>query len=83
MLTGAGPGFCAGADLAEFKDLGTGPPAEHRAELTMKLHLAFPRLSKPVVTAINGAAMGGGAGLAHRRRPRGDGSTARSSAIPK
>jgi enoyl-CoA hydratase/carnithine racemase len=30
----------------------------------MQLHLAFPKLSKPVVTAINGAAMGGGAGLA-------------------
>jgi enoyl-CoA hydratase len=37
---------------------------ESRAELTMKLHGVFSRLSKPVVTAINGAAMGGGAGLA-------------------
>ncbi len=66
LLTGAGQAFCAGADLGEFKDL---VPAqqhrvEERAELTMQLHLAFPRLSKPVVTAINGAAMGGGAGLA-------------------
>ena len=66
VLTGAGPGFCAGADLAEFKDLT--PDNRHlveaRAELTMQLHLAFPKLAKPVVTAINGAAMGGGAGLA-------------------
>jgi enoyl-CoA hydratase/carnithine racemase len=66
VLTGAGRGFCAGADLAEFKDLT--PDQQHRvearAELTMQLHLAIPRLSKPVVTAINGAAMGGGAGLA-------------------
>jgi enoyl-CoA hydratase/carnithine racemase len=66
VLTGAGPGFCAGADLAEFKDLT--PENRHlveaRAELTMQLHLAFPKLAKPVVTAINGAAMGGGAGLA-------------------
>src|SRR5258706_2011627 len=30
----------------------------------MSLHLIFSRISKPVVTAINGAAMGGGAGLA-------------------
>ena len=66
ILTGAGKGFCAGADLAEFKDLV--PEKQHlvdeRAELTMQLHLAFSKMAKPVVTAINGAAMGGGAGLA-------------------
>jgi enoyl-CoA hydratase/carnithine racemase len=66
VLTGAGQGFCAGADLAEFKEL---TPAnrrlvDERAELTMQLHLAFSKMAKPVVTAINGAAMGGGAGLA-------------------
>jgi enoyl-CoA hydratase/carnithine racemase len=64
VLTGAGQGFCAGADLTEFKDLQVALAAENRAELTMQLHLAFPRLSKPIVTAINGHAMGGGAGLA-------------------
>ena len=64
VLTGAGPGFCAGADLSEFKDLQAAVAAESRAELTMQLHLAFSRISKPVVTAINGSAMGGGAGLA-------------------
>jgi enoyl-CoA hydratase/carnithine racemase len=64
VLTGAGPGFCAGADLSEFKGLQDPQAAEKRAELTMQLHLAFSQLSKPVVTAVNGAAMGGGAGLA-------------------
>jgi len=64
VLTGAGPGFCAGADLTEFKDLGAGVAGENRAELTMQLHLAFPKIRLPVVSAINGHAMGGGAGLA-------------------
>src|SRR5215470_14239863 len=66
VLTGAGSAFCAGADLSEFKDLT--PDKAHlvdaRAELTMQLQGIFAKLSKPVVTAINGAAMGGGAGLA-------------------
>ena len=66
VLTGAGPGFCAGADLSEFKDLTPEQPArvEARAKLTTELHGIFPKISKPVVTAINGSAMGGGAGLA-------------------
>ena len=64
VLTGAGQSFCAGADLSEFKDLKEGTAAEARAELTMQLHLVFSKMTTPVVTAINGAAMGGGAGLA-------------------
>ncbi len=64
ILTGAGQGFCAGADLSEFKGLKDPQAAEARAELTMQLHLTFSRISKPVICAINGAAMGGGAGLA-------------------
>ncbi len=66
VLAGAGQGFCAGADLSEFKDLT--PDKQHlvtaRAELTTSLHGIFSKMKKPVVTAINGAAMGGGAGLA-------------------
>ena len=64
VLTGAGQGFCAGADLTEFKALQDSVAADERAEVTMNLHLVFSRISKPIVTAINGAAMGGGAGLA-------------------
>jgi len=66
VLTGAGVAFCAGADLAEFKEMtpDQGALVERRAGLTAELHGIFPKLSKPVVTAINGAAMGGGAGIA-------------------
>src|SRR5688500_15657877 len=64
VLTGAGQGFCAGADLSEFKDLQQALAAENRAELTMRLHLTFSRISRPVVSAMNGHAMRGGAGLA-------------------
>src|SRR5579862_5243482 len=60
VLTGAGPGFCAGADLSEFAVLtaDNAPLVERRAGLTMELQGVFAKLSKPVVAAINGAAMG-------------------------
>ena len=66
VLTGAGPAFCAGADLSEFAALTSANATlvERRADVTAKLHGVFSQLTKPVVTAINGAAMGGGAGLA-------------------
>jgi enoyl-CoA hydratase/carnithine racemase len=66
VLTGAGRGFCAGADISEFKDLTPDQAArvEHRAQLTMQSHLIFSQMAKPVIAAVRGAAMGGGAGLA-------------------
>lgn len=66
VLTGNGQAFCAGADIGEFKDLTPDQMdrVEQRAELTMQLHLSVSRMSKPVIAAINGFAMGGGAGLA-------------------
>lgn len=66
VLTGNGSAFCAGADITEFRDLTPDQMSrvEERAELTMQLHLSVSRMSKPVIAAINGFAMGGGAGLA-------------------
>lgn len=66
VLTGNGAAFCAGADIGEFKDLTPDRMSrvEERAELTMQLHLSVSRMSKPVIAAVNGFAMGGGAGLA-------------------
>jgi enoyl-CoA hydratase/carnithine racemase len=66
VLTGAGRGFCAGADLTEFKDLRADNPQAiaQRGDLTMSLHAAIPRMSTPVIGAINGACRGGGCGLA-------------------
>jgi enoyl-CoA hydratase/carnithine racemase len=66
VLTGAGKSFCAGADTTEFSALV--PEAPHavgeRAQLTTNLHLAFSKMAKPVVAAVRGNALGGGAGLA-------------------
>ena len=66
VLTGEGRGFCAGADLAEFKDLTPehGHLVARRADLTCRTQSILQKLSKPVVSAVRGAAAGGGAGLA-------------------
>ena len=66
ILTGAGRGFCAGADVTEFKDMSSDNPdaAGARAELTTRVHAAFVQISVPVICAVNGYAMGGGCGLA-------------------
>lgn len=66
VLSGAGRAFCAGADISEFKDLAPehAVRVESRALLTMRTHLIFSQMKKPVIAAVRGAAMGGGAGLA-------------------
>ncbi|MBF9034348.1 enoyl-CoA hydratase/isomerase family protein [Rhodobacterales bacterium HKCCE2091] len=66
VLTGAGKGFCAGADLSEFAEL-TPDHAERvaaRAELTSTLQSTIAAIATPVVAAVHGAAIGGGGGLA-------------------
>ncbi len=57
VLTAAGKVFCAGADITEFGQ----PP---QAPLLPDLLSFMDTLSKPVVAAIGGAALGGGCELA-------------------
>lgn len=66
IITGAGRGFCSGADLGEFKDLTASNPemVDYRAKLTAELQAYPPTMTKPVIAAVNGAAIGGGAGIA-------------------
>ncbi|WP_142781788.1 enoyl-CoA hydratase/isomerase family protein [Agrobacterium sp. T29] len=66
VLMANGRMFCAGGDLAEYKD--AGPEAfeavEHRSRLISRTHELIRNLSKPVVAAVKGGAYGGGAALA-------------------
>ncbi|WP_020667401.1 enoyl-CoA hydratase/isomerase family protein [Amycolatopsis nigrescens] len=66
VLTGNGRGFCAGADLTEFDALTPANPDAvlDRAELTAAVLGRLQRIRKPVISAVRGAAVGGGAGLA-------------------
>ncbi len=66
VLAGNGRGFCAGADLAEFDTLTPDNQdlVDRRADLTCRTQAMMQSLSKPVVSAVQGAAVGGGAGLA-------------------
>lgn len=65
VITGAGRAFSAGADLKEFKDR-TGEnaePSQRRSNLFARLNGMVPGMSKPVLAAVNGLALGGGCGI--------------------
>ncbi|MBT9246079.1 enoyl-CoA hydratase/isomerase family protein (plasmid) [Gemmobacter fulvus] len=66
VLAGAGRAFCAGADLAEFRHLtpDQSDAVIKRADLTCRVQMVMSQISKPVVAAAQGPAVGGGAGLA-------------------
>lgn len=67
ILTGAGRGFCAGADMAEVNDLsaGSGSSAadplpfdmDRRADYQTRFSY-FPAARKPIIAAINGPCIG-------------------------
>ncbi|MFH1003484.1 MAG: enoyl-CoA hydratase-related protein, partial [Chloroflexota bacterium] len=65
IVTGAGPAFCAGADLA-YPFLGLTNTAEIRRFMNRAhtVPLGFQAMEKPVVAAINGPAIGAGLSLA-------------------
>jgi methylglutaconyl-CoA hydratase len=65
-LNGAGPDFCAGADLDELL-ASAGRPPEENARAALRLGEVFVRmraLPKPVVAVVHGRALAGGCGLA-------------------
>jgi methylglutaconyl-CoA hydratase len=67
ILTGAGPVFCAGMDLAELRE-SIETPKEHSpvwedALRLAKLYDLIYTLPKPTIAAVNGSAVAGGAGL--------------------
>jgi methylglutaconyl-CoA hydratase len=66
ILTGAGPSFCAGMDLAELQESLVSPQTAPVWEDALRLARVYDliyTLPRPTVAAVNGAAVAGGAGL--------------------
>jgi methylglutaconyl-CoA hydratase len=67
VLTGAGSDFCAGADLEQLEQLAAGAGAMENlrdAQSLGELFVQMRHAPKPIVAAVRGNAIAGGAGLA-------------------
>lgn len=67
IITGAGRGFCAGADVAYMAELMERQDVEEFARLLgagRRVLTAIREMTKPVIAAVNGAAYGAGFNLA-------------------
>lgn len=66
LLDAEGKDFCAGADLAHLEEIVDADREEHLADARKlgELFVHMRRLPKPIVAAVHGNALAGGAGLA-------------------
>jgi enoyl-CoA hydratase/carnithine racemase len=68
ILSGTGPSFCAGMDLVEMEATAAAPDAaqlwEQDARAYREVIEKMLRFPKPIIAAVDGAAVAGGAGLA-------------------
>src|SRR5580692_10962362 len=66
IVTGAGKSFCAGMDLEMLSDIANQSSAENMDD-SRRMAKVFRRIwgfSKPLIAAVNGAALAGGCGIA-------------------
>ncbi|HXC57260.1 MAG TPA: enoyl-CoA hydratase-related protein [Rhizomicrobium sp.] len=69
LVTGSGPAFCSGGDIRQMRDAveARGNAGAYLKMLTVRFHgviATMAQMRKPVITAVNGVAAGGGLSVA-------------------